>query len=353
MRQENVKVIIWGFGSMGSGMAKMLLKKEGIDIVGVIDGWDQLVGKGIFEILGVDGNGKKDVVVTSVDNKADIIKPGAADVVLLATDSFTSKAFDKMKFILENKINCITTAEQMAYPKVQEPELSEQLDKIAKENGVAVLGTGINPGLIMDYLVLVLSGACEEVDHITARRVNSLSPFGPAVMEEQGVGFTVDHFNELNDKGELAGHVGFEESVGMMADALGWELDEPVRTSIEAIVSSVYRKAPYAEVQAGDVAGVNMLGFGKIDGEDKIEMVHPQQVEPQLEGVNTGDYIEIKGVPDISMAITPEVPGGIGTIAMIVNSIPNIINATPGLKTMVDLPAPHAMMGDVRKLIHE
>lgn len=352
MRQENVKVIIWGFGSMGSGMAKMLLKKEGIDIVGVIDGWDKLVGRGIFDILGVNPEGKEDVVVTHVDNKADVIKPGAADVVLLATDSFTSKAFDKMKFILEQKINCVTTAEEMAYPQAQEPELAKQLDEIAKANGVSVLGTGINPGLIMDYLVLVLSGACEEVDHITAKRINSLSPFGPAVMEEQGVGFTVDKFNDLNDKGELAGHVGFEESIQMMADAIGWKLDG-VRTSKEAIVSSVYRKAPYAEVQAGDVAGVNMLGFGTVDGEDKIEMVHPQQVEPQLEGVDTGDYIILKGEPNISMAITPEVPGGIGTIAMIVNSIPNIINATPGLKTMIDLPAPHVMMGDVRKLIHD
>ena len=352
MRQENVKVIIWGFGSMGSGMAKMLLKKEGIDIVGVIDGWDKLVGRGIFDILGVNPEGKEDVVVTHVDNKADVIKPGAADVVLLATDSFTGKAFDKMKFILEQKINCVTTAEEMAYPQAQEPELAKQLDEIAKANGVSVLGTGINPGLIMDYLVIVLSGACEEVDHITAKRINSLSPFGPAVMEEQGVGFTVDKFNDLNDKGELAGHVGFEESIQMMADAIGWKLDG-VRTSKEAIVSSVYRKAPYAEVQAGDVAGVNMLGFGTVDGEDKIEMVHPQQVEPQLEGVDTGDYIILKGEPNISMAITPEVPGGIGTIAMIVNSIPNIINATPGLKTMIDLPAPHVMMGDVRKLIHD
>lgn len=353
MRQENVKVIIWGFGSMGSGMAKMLLKKEGVEIVGVLDGWDKLIGKGIFEILGVDGNGKKDVIVTDIADKADVIKPGAADVVLLATDSFTAKQFDKMKFVLENKINCITTAEQMSYPQAQEPELAAELDKIATENGVSLLGTGINPGLIMDYLVLVLSGACEEVDSLVAKRVNSLSPFGPAVMEEQGVGFTVDKFNELNEKGELAGHVGFEESIQMIADALGWELDEPVRTSKEAIVSSVYRKAPYAEVQAGDVAGVNMLGYGKVDGEDKIQMIHPQQVEPELEGVNTGDYIDIKGIPNISMAIKPEVPGGIGTYAMIVNSIPNIINATPGLKTMVDLPAPHAMMGDVRKLIKE
>lgn len=350
MREENVKVIIWGFGSMGKGMGNMLLQKEGIDIVGVIDGWDKQAGKGIFEILGKEYPGKEDVKITFVDDKAEIIKPGAADVVLLATDSFTAKAYDKIEFILKNKINCITTAEQMAYPQAQEPELAEKMDKIAKENGVSVLGTGINPGLIMDYLVLVLSGACESVDHVTARRVNSLSPFGPAVMEEQGVGFTVDRFNELNEKGELAGHVGFDESISMIAEAFGWNL-EKIETSQDAIVSSVYRKAPYAEVQAGDVAGVNMLGHGICDGEKKIEMIHPQQVEPQLEGVDTGDYITLKGEPSISMAITPEVPGGVGTYAMIVNSIPNIINATPGLKTMVDLPAPHAMMGDVRKLI--
>lgn len=353
MRSEKVKVIIWGFGSMGSGMGKMLLKKEGIEIVGVVDGWDKLAGKSIFEVLGVERGDKADVLITHVDNKADVIKEKAADVVLLATDSFTKKAFDKIKFIVENKINVITTAEQMAYPKAQDPELAEEIDRLAKENGVSVLGTGINPGLIMDLLVLTLTGACEEVDHIVAKRVNSLSPFGPAVMEEQGVGFKLERFNDLLSKGEMAGHVGFEESVMMMTDAIGWDLDEPVRTSMEAIVSTVDRHAPYAEVKAGDVAGVNMLGWGKVGGEDKIEMIHPQQVEPEDEGVNTGDYIEITGVPNISMAITPEVPGGIGTIAMCVNSIPNIINATPGLKTMIDLPIPRAMMGDVRRFINE
>lgn len=351
MREENVKVILWGFGSMGSGMAKMLLTKKGVEIVSVIDGWDQLAGKSMFEVLKVDQAGHPDVKIAHVSEKESIIKPGAADVVLLATDSFTDKAFDKMKFILENKINCLTTAEEMAYPQAQQPELAKELDRIAKENGVSVMGTGINPGLIMDLLVLTLTGACEDVEHIVSKRVNSLSPFGKAVMEEQGVGLEPGEFNRLVETGELAGHVGFEESVGLIAKGIGWELDEPVRTSMEAIVSNVDRHAPYAEVKAGNVAGVNMLGWGKVDGEDKIEMVHPQQVEPEDEGVETGDYVIITGTPNISMHIGPEVPGGIGTIAMMVNSIPNIINAHPGLITMLDVPVPMAIMGDMRARI--
>jgi 4-hydroxy-tetrahydrodipicolinate reductase len=139
----------------------------------------------------------------------------------------------------------------------------------------------------------------------------------------------------------------------MITDALGWKLSDEVKLSKSPIVSNVYRKAPNAEVQAGDVAGVNMLGYGYVDGELKIEMIHPQQVEPQLEGVETGDYIKIKGNPDISMAINPEVPGGIGTIAMCVNMIPQVINSRPGLKTMIDLPVPRAIMGDMRDLIED
>lgn len=94
-----------------------------------------------------------------------------------------------------------------------------------------------------------------------------------------------------------------------------------------------------------------MKGYGTIEGELKIEMIHPQQVEPQLEGIHTGDYISIKGTPNINMAIKPEIPGGIGTIAMCVNMIPHVINARPGLKTMIDLPIPRAIMGDMRDLI--
>lgn len=351
MRKENIKVILWGFGAMGSGMADMLLKKKGVEIVGVCDMHPDRIDKSIFEILDIDRAGREDIKISG--SVEDVIKERAADVVLLATDSFVKGAYDKIVFCLENKINVITTAEEMAYPQAQEPELARKMDELAKLNGVSVLGTGINPGLIMDLLVLVLSGACIDVDSIKATRVNSLSPFGKAVMEEQGVGITEKEFNDRIEDGSLAGHVGFAESVNMMTDALGWELSKEIELEMAPIVTDVYRKSPYAEVQAGDVAGCNMKGYGYVDGELKIEMIHPQQVEPQLGGVSTGDYIEIKGTPDINMAITPEVPGGIGTIAMMVNMIPQIINARPGLQTMIDLPVPRAILGDMRKLIHE
>jgi 4-hydroxy-tetrahydrodipicolinate reductase len=232
----------------------------------------------------------------------------------------------------------------------KEPELARELDEIAKANGVTVLGTGINPGMIMDFLVVALTGCMEEVTHIEAKRVNSLSPFGFTVMEEQGVGITLDEFNKRVEENRLAGHVGFNESINMIADAIGWKVDR-FEQQMKPILTTVDRKSPYGFAGAGNLAGINMTGQGYIDGEVKIDMIHPQQIEPEMEGTHTGDYITLGGTPPVNMAITPEVDGGVGTIAMCVNMIPHVINAKPGLKTMIDLPVPRAIMGDMRDLI--
>lgn len=343
---ENVKVIIWGLGAMGSGMADMLLKKKGVDIVGAVGRGDK-VGKSMYDYIKTERGSRPDVIIGTPE---DIIKEGAADVVLTCTDSYTKKAFDRLKFVLEKKINVVSSAEEMAYPQAQSPDEAKLLDEIAKANGVSILGTGINPGLIMDLLVVLMTGCCEEVEHITARRVNSLSPFGPVVMEEQGIGITKEEFLEGVKTGHLSGHVGFHESIGMIADAIGWKVDK-VTQAMEPIMTDVDRKSPYGFAKAGNVAGCAMKGFGYVDGELKIEMDHPQQIEPEQVGIKTGDYVIIKGTPDINMVNSPEVPGGIGTIAMCVNMIPHIINARPGLKTMIDLPVPRAIMGDMRDMI--
>lgn len=238
----------------------------------------------------------------------------------------------------------------MSYPKAQSPELAAELNKIAKENGVTILGTGINPGFIMDLLVICMTGCMTDVESIEAKRINSLSPFGPAVMEEQGVGLNVETFMAGVNNGSLAGHVGFAESINMIADAIGWKVDK-YETQMSPIVTEIDRKSAYGFAKAGDVAGVNMTGQGYIDGKALINMIHPQQIEPELVGVNTGDYISIKGTPEVSLSIKPEVQGGLGTIAICVNMIPHVINAAPGLKTMIDLPVPRAIMGDMREMI--
>ena len=346
---RNIKVGIWGFGAMGSGMAKMLLKKTGVEIVSVCDMYPDRVGKSIYEVLNTEKGERSDVIIKSDANEA--FTDECADVVLLATDSFTKGAYDKIKLILEKKINVISTAEEMAYPKAQEPELAGKLDEIAKANGVSVLGTGINPGFVLDLLILALTGTCEEVDYIKATRINDLSPFGKAVMIEQGVGVSKEEFIQGVKNGSIAGHVGFPESINMITDGIGWNLEKVSQTR-EPIMSNVYRKSEYAEVEAGNVAGCRQCGYGYVNGQIKVEMEHPQQILPHLEGQSTGDYVTIKGTPNINLQITPEIHGGIGTIAMCVNSIPHVINAIPGLKTMLDIPVPRAIMGDMRQLVN-
>ncbi|MBQ1395711.1 MAG: dihydrodipicolinate reductase [Eubacterium sp.] len=343
---ENVKVIIWGLGAMGGGMADMLLTKKGIEIVGAV-GRGKKIGTSMYDYIKTERGDRPDVIIGAAE---DVIKPGAADIVLLCTDSFTKNAFPKLKFILEQKINVITSAEEMSYPAAQEPELAKQLDEIAKANGVSVLGTGINPGHIMDTLVLVMTGCMVDVEEITSRRVNSLSPFGPAVMEEQGIGISVEEFYERKKNGTMAGHVGFAESVGMMAEGLGLTVKEFAQ-DMNPITTDVDRKSPYGFAAAGSCAGVAMTAEAVLSNGMKVHMDHPQQIEPEQVGVTTGDYVIIKGTPSVNMLNTPEVEGGLGTIAMCVNMIPQVINADPGLKTMIDLPIPRALMGDVRERI--
>ena len=136
----------------------------------------------------------------------------------------------------------------------------------------------------------------------------------------------------------------------MIADGLGWKLDKIEQTK-EPIMTTVDRQSKYGEALAGNVAGCRQCGYGYVNGKVLVEMEHPQQIIPEAEGTKTGDYISIKGIPNIDLQINPEIPGGIGTYAMIVNSIPLIINARPGLKTMLDIPVPRAIMGDVRDQI--
>jgi len=350
MRKEKVKVAIWGFGAMGSGMAKMILKKQGFDIVGVCDLNLNYLGKSIFEILNLNNPYNHDVLIK--EHIEDIVSEGSCDIVMLATDSFTKKAYDKITWLLERKVNVISTAEEMAFPKAKEPLLAEQMDKIAKANGVSVLGTGINPGMMMDLLVVAMTGVMEDLTEIDVARINSLSPFGRTVMEEQGVGLSVGEFNKKLENDEMAGHVGFLESTQMIAAGIAQEVESFSQT-MEPIVSDVERKSSYGFVQKGNVAGVNMSAKALTNTGIKINMSHPQQIEPQLGGIKTGDYIKIKGIPEVNLSITPEIDGGIGTIAICVNMIPHVINAKAGLVTMLDLPVPRAIMGDVRKMIKE
>lgn len=338
-----VRVIHWGLGAMGGGMAKLLDTKTGVESVAAIDADPNKQGKTMADLLGV----KSQAVVS---NDPIQFLRAEADVVIIATGSFTKEVFPQLVQVIEAKKNVICIAEEMAFPRQQEPVLAEKLHKLALENNVTILGTGINPGFVLDLLIVAMTGVCFDVKEIKASRINDLSPFGPTVMKTQGVGITPEEFVAGVEAGNIVGHVGFPESMAMIAAALGWELDE-IRQTKEPIIAKKYRETPHVKVEPGMVAGCRHIAYGIRDGKTVITLTHPQQVLPENEGVETGDFIEIYGEPNLKLAIQPEIPGGIGTIALAVNSIPNVINSTPGLKNMTELPVPAALLADVNSLL--
>jgi 4-hydroxy-tetrahydrodipicolinate reductase len=171
-------------------------------------------------------------------------------------------------------------------------------------------------------------------------------------MQEQGVGISVEEFETRKAANAMTGHVGFPESLSMIAAALGVKLDK-IEEIRDPIISKTNREHPYATVTPGSLAGIRHQGLGYVGNETFIRLDHPQQIHPGIEGTKTGDYINIEGIPKISIATGPEIPGGIGTYAMSVNMIPHLINADPGLVSMLDLPVPRAIVGDMRHSIKE
>ncbi len=341
---KHTSVALWGLGAMGTGMARMILRNELLSAYCAVSDKPGHIGRDLGEVVGVE---QKTGVIIGKDPAQELARP-EAEVVLIATTSFTEQVFPQIRLAIEHGLNVITIAEEMAYPYYKKPEIARQIDRLAKQNGVSVLGTGVNPGFVLDTLVICLTGVCSDISYIKAVRVNDLAPFGPTVMNTQGVGKTEEEFREGVEQGSIVGHVGFAESMSMIADALGWKLDS-IEEMCEPIISNVERVTEHVRVQPGMVAGCRHSARARIRGEIVLEMEHPQQVLPEAEGVKTGDYINIEGNPSIDVRICPEIPGGIGTCAIALNMIPAVINARPGLLTMADLPVPRALVGRLCK----
>lgn len=336
-----IRVAQWGLGAMGAGMARLVLAKPGLRLVAAIDSWPELHGRDVGDVLGIGRN----LGVPVTGDPASVLDDSRVDVVLLATTSWTRNQMLDLRAVLGAGVNAISIAEEMAAPEAQNPELAAQLDALAKANGVSVLGTGVNPGFVLDLLIVTLTAGCHSVDRIDGARVNDLSPYGPTVMSTQGVGTTPEAFRAGVADGSIVGHVGFPESIQMISDAVGLAVDR-IDQSREPIVSTVRRETPHVVIEPGMVAGCSHTAIGYAGEREVVRLVHPQQVHPELEGQETGDYISIFGDPEVHVSSQPEIAGGKATIGIAVNMIPHIVAASPGLKRMTDLPAPAALMGE-------
>ncbi|MDI6847327.1 MAG: hypothetical protein QMD23_04270 [Candidatus Bathyarchaeia archaeon] len=338
-----IRVILYGVGAIGSLIAKFLLEKKGIEIVGAVDIVRNKVGKDLGKVLGL----KRKLGIRVSNDVDSVLSKVKADIAVHATSPFLKDACPQIASIVKHGVNVVSTCEELSYPYVSKPKLAKELDTLAKKRDVTVLGTGINPGFLMDTFVITLTAVCQKIEKIeVVRIVNAVTRRLP-FQKKIGAGLTVEEFQRKIEKKQITGHVGLEHSIAMIADALAWKLDKIIAGPLEPIIAKKSVKSKDIKVKAGGVAGLRQKAKGVMKNREVIVLDFQAYI-----GAEEGyDAVTIEGVPNIKQRIQPCVHGDIGTVAMVVNAIPKVINAPAGLLTMKDLPVPSAALEDMRKYL--
>lgn len=324
--EPRIKVFQIGLGPIGKAVTRFLLLRKTFEIVGALDLNPDIQGRDVGELAGVDPIG------AAVSGQQSAMGESGAEVAVVTTTSSLEKAQDEILTAVEQGLHVVSTCEELSYPWFARPELARRIDEKARLRSVSVLGTGINPGFLMDFLPLALTGVCLDVKHITVERVQDASHRRESFRNKIGAGLDVGDFESRAEKGLLR-HVGLSESMHLIAARLGWTLEKTDEV-VEPVIA--FRRVATGEltIESGKVIGVNQAGRGWRRGKEVITLIFRATVgEPQ-----SYDRVKIEGVPDIDLRIPGGVNGDIGTAAVTVNAIPATIAAPPGLRTMGDIP---------------
>lgn len=326
-------IILFGLGAMGQRMARLAVAR-GYRICAAIDPDPSKTGQPLGQVAGLEASQSGPLV--SSDARAVLAQTPRA-TVLHATGSFLRDVVGQIELCLSHGHNVISIAEEMTLPAAADPALAARLEATARTHGARVMGTGVNPGFAMDVLALALTVPMGRVDHMHLRRVNDLSDFGPTVLRGQGVGLTPEAFQDGLRTGRVVGHVGFAQSIGLIARHLCWTIEQ-IEETRAPIVSTVARETPHMLVAPGQVAGCLHSARAISGGREVMRLEHPQQIRPEAEGQSTSDTLRIRGDQVIEMTIAPEIAGGAGTAAAAVNAVAHLDRAAPGLVHLTDLP---------------
>lgn len=322
-----INVVQVGLGPLGQKIVRFAQERKGIKIVAAVDPACDKAGKDLGELCGIGNLG----IIVSPDLKS-AIEGKQIDAAILTTVSSVVKLEAQVAEIAAAKLNVVSTCEELSFPWKTQPEVSKRIDAICKENGVACIGTGVNPGFLMDFLPTALTGVCQRVDKIKVSRVQDASSRRIPFQQKIGAGLTPEQFQEKVAAGTLR-HVGLTESMDMLSARLGWNLTKSEET-LEPVMADKDVTTGYTPIKAGMARGVHQVGRAFVGDEEVITLEF-------LAAVGEGesyDKVEIFGEPNIVSNIAGGVNGDIATCAITINAVYAIVNAPKGLRTMVDTP---------------
>ncbi|MEA2490608.1 MAG: hypothetical protein QOH21_2400 [Acidobacteriota bacterium] len=318
---QPITVVQYGIGPIGAEIARLLLTKSWVRVVGAVDIDPEKIGKDLGEVIGLDR--KVGVLVTAE-------LEGKPDVVCHSTGSRLRDVAGQLDSLLSRGCHVVSTCEELSFPL--DLAIREQLQKVARAANVTLLGTGVNPGFVMDKLPLTITSVCQEVTSVEIIRIQNASTRREPLQRKVGAGMTVDQFEDAVAAGRIK-HMGLRESLILVGHGLGVEFDSVSDETIQPIVAEREVVTQYLRVAPGQVAGVHQTIYGK----GRINVSLELRMYVGAEDV-AADRVIITGVPNVEMVIKDGVHGDRATAAMVVNAIPRVVQARAGVLTMDDIP---------------
>jgi len=303
-----------------------------VELVGAVDIDPDKVGRDVGSLLGLEG---RTGISVSADAEAALAE-SRPDVVVHCTSSFLDRIEGQVAACVHAGAHVVSSTEELAYPYDRDPALSARIDALAREHGVAVVGTGVNPGYAMDTLALAATAPCVAVRSVHVERVVDAGTRRLPLQRKVGAGITEEAFSERKAAGGF-GHIGLVESVRLVAAGLGWALDA-VEETLAPVLAERAADTPFLSVSRGQVAGIHHAARGLVGGREVITL----DLKMFVGAEGSRDAVTVEGDPPIRLLAEGGIFGDTATVGLLVNTAGLVGQALPGLHTMADLPVPRA-----------
>ena len=331
-----IRIVQYGLGPIGQSTAETVLDKQDaghMKLVGAIDVDPEKVDRDVVSLLDSDRPSSGVIVSEDAEEVLDETQP---DVIIHTTTSFLDDVGDQLIQCVEAGAHVVSSTEELSFPYERHPDRAEALDRAAREEGVTVVGTGVNPGYAMDTLPLTATGVCTEVGAVHSERVVDAGERRGPLQKKVGAGITTEEFAERKAAGGF-GHIGLVESLLMVAEGLDWELED-VSETLEPVVADDAIETPYTSVNVGEVAGIHHAASGFVQGVECLSL----DLKMYVGADNPRDTVKVDGSPPIDLTVRGGIFGDTATVGMLVNMAALVDEGAAGLKTMMDLPVPRA-----------
>jgi 2,4-diaminopentanoate dehydrogenase len=325
-----IKIAQFGLGPIGLETLKLAATKPWAEIVGGVDIDPAKVGQDLGALTGLRRlRGRR--VYGSLKELVAHTRP---DVIFHTAVSKFKDAFPQLEPMAKLGISVVSSCEELLFPQLLNPALAAKLDKVCKKSGARMVGTGVNPGFVMDVLPVCMTGVSRSVQAVHVQRVVNAATRREPLQRKIGSGLPPAEFRRRFKQGK-AGHAGLKESLALIAHCLGWKARNIVETG-DAVVADHNIRTKYLAVKKGQTCGLYQRAEATVNGKVRLTL----DLRMYLDAKNPHDAVQIEGEPPLNVVVNGGVAGDQATVAALVNSVPRLLKAPAGLLLMTDLPVP-------------